>query len=86
MSGCTNTCLQKNAVVREGLQQKIEEYKLSLQKKQDVLDGAGKKKSHILSRLGSIDKDIADKTVQIEQWAGKYSGDMRLSLAWGKDK
>jgi protein kinase C substrate 80K-H len=74
LSGCTNTCLKKNAVVREGLQQKIEEYKLSLHKKKEILDSAAKKKSHIVSRLGSIDKEISDKTVEIDQWAGKHPG------------
>jgi hypothetical protein len=75
LDGCTNTCIEKNAAVREGLKQKVEDYKRALDKRREYAAGAAARRAEMGVRLGSIDGEIAaaEKEVERTQGGGRVS-------------
>jgi hypothetical protein len=80
VSGCKNTCLEKNAAVREGLKQKLADYKKALKTKHVVLDSADAKRHHIQERLQNIPADITAAQQRVAQLAGVCLGEMRQAV------
>jgi hypothetical protein len=70
LEGCKNTCIERNAVVREGLLQQVEEYKQALAKRKDYAAGAAQARKDMKERLASIDGDIAAAAKEVERLAG----------------
>ncbi len=71
LEGCKNTCIEKNAAVRETLKQKVEDYKKALDKRREYASGAAGSRKTMRARLGGIDGDIAEAGAAVEKAAGE---------------
>ncbi|GBF96865.1 glucosidase 2 subunit beta [Raphidocelis subcapitata] len=71
LEGCKNTCIEKNAAVREGLLQQVDEYKQALAKRRDYAAGAAQERKDMKERLGSIDSDIEAAGKEVVRLAGE---------------
>eukprot|EP00878_Enallax_costatus_P000980 GHUV01001112.1.p1 GENE.GHUV01001112.1~~GHUV01001112.1.p1 ORF type:complete len:580 (+),score=160.69 GHUV01001112.1:58-1797(+) len=60
LSGCKNTCIEKNSAKRDALKKKIDEYKASLEKKAQYAASAAGVREHIKQRHQNVDGDIAN--------------------------
>lgn len=71
LDGCSNTCIEKNAAVREGLKQKVEDYKRALDKRREYAGAAEGHKQHMHGRLATIDDEIANMEQDVQNMAAR---------------
>ena len=70
LEGCANTCIEKNAAVREGLQKQVDDYKAALAKRKEYAAGAAAARQRMRERLGAVDADIAGAEKEVEKLLG----------------
>lgn len=73
LSGCKNTCIEKNSAKRDALKQKIDEYKASLEKKAQYAASAAGVRENIKLRHQNVDGDIANTEQELEKLTGWYN-------------
>jgi hypothetical protein len=71
LSGCKNTCIEKNSAKRDALRAKIDEYKASLEKKAQYASSAAGVREHIKQRHQNVDGDIASTEQELQKLAGE---------------
>ncbi|WIA37222.1 hypothetical protein OEZ86_014172 [Tetradesmus obliquus] len=67
LSGCKNTCIEKNSAKRDALRAKIDEYKASLEKKGQYAASAAGVREHIKQRHANVDGDIAATEQELQK-------------------
>lgn len=75
LSGCKNTCIEKNSAKRDALKQKIDEYRASLEKKTQYASSAAGVREHIKQRHQNVDGDIANTEEELQKLTGEYNWD-----------
>lgn len=80
LGGCKNTCIEKNAAVRESLKQKVEEYKKALAKKKEYSKQAVTKRQDMRSRLAGIDGEIETAKNEVEHYTGEKVGKLGFRI------
>eukprot|EP00879_Flechtneria_rotunda_P009827 GHRR01010279.1.p1 GENE.GHRR01010279.1~~GHRR01010279.1.p1 ORF type:complete len:406 (+),score=115.60 GHRR01010279.1:129-1346(+) len=73
LSGCKNTCIEKNSAKRDELKQKISEYRTALDRKAQYAASAAGVRENIKQRFQNVDGDIE----QAEQELHKLSEDKK---------
>lgn len=71
LEGCKNTCIEKNAAVRESLKQKVDDYKRALAKRAEYAAGAAQARKDMKARMGVIDSEIAAAEAEVESLAAE---------------
>lgn len=69
LEGCQNTCIEKNAAVRESLAKKVQEYKAALEKRQQYVQAAQQKRDEMRARAAGINAEIEaaqERVVRLE--------------------
>ncbi|KAI8473523.1 MAG: glucosidase II beta subunit-like-domain-containing protein [Monoraphidium minutum] len=66
LEGCKNTCIERNAAVREGLKAKVEDYRRALARRQEYAAGAADARRAMKERLAGIDAEIAAAEAAVE--------------------
>ncbi|KAF6254346.1 glucosidase II beta subunit-like-domain-containing protein [Scenedesmus sp. NREL 46B-D3] len=69
LSGCRNTCIEKNSAKRDALRAKIDEYKASLQSKAQYAASAAGVRENIKQRHQNVDGDIAATEQELQKLA-----------------
>ncbi|KAF8065786.1 glucosidase 2 subunit beta [Scenedesmus sp. PABB004] len=67
LSGCKNTCIEKNSATRDALRARIGEYKASLEKKAAYAASAAGVRENIKQRHANVDGDIARAEAELEK-------------------
>jgi len=70
LAGCTNTCIEKNAAVREQLKQKVADYKAALDQRASYIAQAPALRDEMAARQGAMDGLIADKEQEVKELQG----------------
>lgn len=74
LSGCSNTCVEKNAAVREALKAKVAEYKQALDIKEAYKEQAEDLRATLQQRGNVIDAEIAAKAQEVDALQGEPGG------------
>jgi hypothetical protein len=74
LSGCKNTCIEKNSAKRDALRAKIDEFKASLEKKAQYAASAAGVREHIKQRHANVDGDIASTEQELQKLTGAARG------------
>lgn len=83
LSGCTNTCIEKNSAKRDELKTAIDAYKTSLEAKARYAASAASVRSTIKSRFKAVDGDLAKAEKELERTIGVLGGPWGVGL-WGQ--
>lgn len=70
LSGCKNTCIEKNSAKRDALRKKIDELKAALDKKAAYAASAAGVRENIRQRHANVDGDIAKAEAELERLTG----------------
>jgi uncharacterized coiled-coil DUF342 family protein len=73
LSGCTNTCIEKNSAKRDELRAKIDAYKASLEVKASYASSAVGVRQHIKQRHKNVDGDIKATEAELTKLTGAHT-------------
>lgn len=71
LSGCKNTCIEKNSAKRDSIKKQIEDYQAALDKKAQYVSSAHGVRTNIKTRFANVDKDIAAAEKELERLAAE---------------
>jgi hypothetical protein len=71
LSGCKNTCIEKNSAKRDTLKKKIDEYKQALDRKAQYAASAAGVRANMKQRFQNVDQDIVNAGQEVQKLSGE---------------
>lgn len=71
LSGCKNTCIEKNSAKRDALNKEINEYKAALDRKGQYASSANGVRENIKQRFQNVDSDLEKAEKELESLTGR---------------
>lgn len=72
LSGCKNTCIEKNSAKREAIKKQIDDYQAALDRKAQYAAGAAGVRDNIKQRHANVDSDIEKAEKELERLTGEH--------------
>jgi uncharacterized coiled-coil DUF342 family protein len=71
LSGCKNTCIEKNSAKRDAIKKQIDDYKAALDRKGQYVSSAHGVRENIKQRFANVDSEIEKAEQELERLAGR---------------
>jgi hypothetical protein len=71
LSGCKNTCIEKNSAKRDAIQKEIADYQAALDRKGQYASSASGVRENIKQRFANVDSDLEQAEKELERLKGK---------------
>lgn len=71
LSGCKNTCIEKNSAKRDAIQKEIADYQAALDRKGQYASSASGVRENIKQRFANVDSDLEQAEKELERLKGE---------------
>jgi chromosome segregation ATPase len=74
LSGCKNTCIEKNSAKRDAIKRQIDDYKAALDRRGQYASSAHGVRENIKQRFANVDSEIEKAEQELQRLAGGPTG------------
>jgi hypothetical protein len=82
LSGCKNTCIEKNSAKRDTLKREIDTYQAALDRKSSYASSANGVRENIKQRFAIVDSDIEKAQQELQRLAGVFCMSSMCVCGW----